>query len=300
MADWDAEVVVDQELVRALLTEQFPELDSSSTRLLGEGWDNSVWLVEEQWAFRFPRREIAVPGLEREINVLPRLAPLLPAPIPVPTHAGRPSDRYPWPFFGARLLPGLEPAEAELNDADRVALGADLGRFLRALHDVELDLELPHDPLGRADMAVRVPRARACLEDVESAGVWKPPSLAGEVLVDALTLSPPGAGCVVHGDLHARHALVKNGRLAAVIDWGDACVGDPSMDLQLAWSLLPPSGRVAFVEAYGPILDDRLLRARATALYFGAMLAAYALSVGNDALRRECVDGLERTLVDFE
>ena len=63
MPEWDADIVVDEALVRALLAEQFPELDASSARLLGEGWDNSVWVVEERWAFRFPRREIAIPGV---------------------------------------------------------------------------------------------------------------------------------------------------------------------------------------------------------------------------------------------
>jgi aminoglycoside phosphotransferase (APT) family kinase protein len=105
---------------------------------------------------------------------------------------------------------------------------------------------------------------------------------------------------VLHGDLHVRHVCVEDGHLSGVIDWGDVCVGDPSFDLQLAWSLLPPRGRVAFVDAYGSIDPERLLRARATALYFGAMLATYAHSVDDDALRRECVAGLDRTLVDWD
>ena len=115
MPEWDAEVTVDGVLVRSLLSEQFPELDARSARLLGEGWDNSVWVVEESWAFRFPRRAIAIPGVEREISVLPRLAPLLPAPIPEPRFVGTPSERFPWPFFGAPLLAGREPADADLG-----------------------------------------------------------------------------------------------------------------------------------------------------------------------------------------
>jgi aminoglycoside phosphotransferase (APT) family kinase protein len=128
MPEWDAEAVIDDALVRALLTEQFPELDAASARLLGEGWDNSVWIVEEAWAFRFPRREIAIPGFERELAVLPRLAPLLPAPIPEPRYVGVPSERFRWPFFGAPLLSGREPADAELTDTAREGLGAVIGR----------------------------------------------------------------------------------------------------------------------------------------------------------------------------
>ena len=74
----------------------------------------------------------------------------------------------------------------------------------------------------------------------------------------------------------------------------------PSIDLQFVWCLLQPAGRARFVDEYGPIDDDRLLRARATALYFCAMLASYAHSVGNANLERESVSGLERTLVDWD
>jgi aminoglycoside phosphotransferase (APT) family kinase protein len=267
---------------------------------VGEGWDNSVWVLEEQWAFRFPRREIAIPGVERELDVLPRLAPLLPVPIPLPRFVGKPSERFPWPFFGARLLPGREPADADLDDEMRADLGAELGRFLRVLHDAELAVVLPVDPLGRADMAIRVPRARQCLTEVEVAGIWHVPARVAEVLDDALQLPSPESAVVVHGDLHVRHVLVEDQRLSAVIDWGDACRGDPSIDLQLVWSWLPPAGRARFVEAYGSIDHARLLRARTAALYFSAMLASYAHSVGNANLERESIAGLERTLVDWD
>ena len=299
MADWDAEVVVDRALVVALLAEQFPELDASSARLLGEGWDNSVWVVEEKWAFRFPRRAIAAGLTAREVRVLLGLASLLPVPIPEPRFVGEPSGGYPWSFFGGALVEGHEVADADLSDADRETLGAELGRFLRALHDVELAVELPEDPNRRADMAVRVPRARECLSEVEAAGIWRPPRRVEQLLEAALRLPATTAAALLHGDLHARHVLVADGHVSGIIDWGDACVGDPSIDLQLVWSLLPPAGRAAFVDAYGPIDDERLLRARATALYFGSMLATYAHSVGKERLLRECVDGLERTLIDW-
>ncbi len=207
MPDWDPDVVVDEALVGALLTEQFPELDASSARLLGEGWDNSVWIVEECWAFRFPHREIAVPGVERELAVLPLLAPRLPAPIPVPTFVGRPSDRFSRPFFGAPLLSGLEAVDVVLADADRIALGVDLGRFLRALHDVELDVDLPVDPIRRADMPFRVTRTRERVAEVSA--IWAaPPAVAG-ILEAADSLPASTQRVVTHGDLHLRHVLVE-------------------------------------------------------------------------------------------
>src|SRR5205823_14897913 len=43
---------------------------------------------------------------------------------------------------------------------------------------------------------------------------------------------------LVHGDLGPEHLLVRDGKLAAVIDWGDARIGDPALDY--AWLLHGP------------------------------------------------------------
>ncbi len=36
---------------------------------------------------------------------------------------------------------------------------------------------------------------------------------------------------LLHGDLHARHLYAVDGKLTAILDWGDACYGDPRYDL---------------------------------------------------------------------
>jgi aminoglycoside phosphotransferase (APT) family kinase protein len=289
--------------VRALLAEHFPELDASTARLLGEGWDNSVWAVEDRWAFRFPRRRIAIPGVEREVAVLPRLAPLLPVPIPVPTFVGEPGDRFPWPFFGAPLLHGAEPADAGLTEDERVALGAELGRILRSLHaqetldSVDPDRTLPVDFNRRADMPYRVSRVRDRLLDLPL-DLWRPPAHVEDTLRAAEGLKPTSAAALVHGDLHIRHLLVDGGSVSGVIDWGDVCRADPAVDLMLPWLLLPPEGRLRFIAAYGPIDEERLLRSRVLALFLALALALYARDVGNARLEHESVAALERTLID--
>ena len=305
MAEWDAELVVDESLVRTLLTEQFPEFDASSARLLGEGWDNAVWAVEEAWAFRFPRRAIAIPGVEREIAVLPGLAPLLPVPIPEPRRVGVPSDTFPWPFVGTPLLPGREPADAGLLDRERDELASGLARFLRTLHSREtLDAvdptrALPVDFNRRADATVRVARAQENLAYLRDASIWTPPATMEGILSSAERLPPSRAELVLtHGDLHQRHVLVSEGRLSAVIDFGDLCLADPCIDLILSWSLLVPHDREQFFADYGAVTDDQLLRSRVLAIVLDSMLARYAQDVGHANLQREALAGLERTLID--
>jgi aminoglycoside phosphotransferase (APT) family kinase protein len=293
MPVWTAEVTVDEPLARRLITEQFPELAVAALTLLGEGWDNTVWLVDERWVFRFPRREVAVPGFERELAALPGLAPRLPLPIPNPVFAGRPAEDFPWPFFGAPHVPGREPLG--LSEPARVALGRPFGHFLRALHDAPVDADLSHDPMGRADMAIRVPRTLEQLAPVEAAGLWRAPDSVARFLDAAHALPPSDAAVVLHGDLHLRHVLVDDHDApSGVIDWGDICRGDPSIDLTLFWSMLPPAGRAEFLAAYGPVSEEQLVRARVLAINLCSILLLYAHSEGMPEVEREALAGLER------
>jgi len=296
MRRWHAEVVVDEELARQLIG-QFPELTLHSLRPFAEGWDNAVWVANEQWAFRFPRRTIAVPGVELEIATLPLLAPILPLPIPTPVFFGRPADGYPWPFFGSALLQGREACDAALDDEARVGLALEVAAFLRHLHAVDVPHELPIDPNGRAAMEFRVPRTRGQLAEVER--LWRPPPAVERLLDEAERLPPAAPRAVVHGDLHFRHLLVDDAlRLSGVIDWGDLCRADPSVDLQLVWSFVPPAGRADVLRTYGPVTDEQLLRARVLALSLSAALAVYGHEERLANVEREALDGLERAATD--
>lgn len=301
MPEWDAEVEIDEPFVRALLAEQFPELARRTVRFIGKGWDNSVWIVDDCWTFRFPRRAIAVPGVERELTVLPQLAGLLPVSVPLPMLVGATSERFPWPFFAYRPLPGVEPADAGLSGSERVSVGAQLGRFLRVLHAPEtrtaVDPEsvLPVDFNRRADMAFRVPRARENLAQLRELELWRAPVRVERILAPAEKLPPVSSEPVlVHGDLHLRHVLVADGAIAAVIDWGDVCLADPCIDLVLVWSLLTPAGRERFFAEYGSVTTEQLLRSRVLAIVLDSMLARYAHDAGHASLQHEALAALER------
>ena len=299
MRVWHAEVVVDDQLARRLIA-QFPELEIDTLRLLADGWDRAAWLLNEEWVFGFPRRAAAVPGIEREMKLLPRLAPLLPLPIPVPVFLGRPADEYPWPFFGSAFLRGQESCDVELDDAGRIDAGLELAAFLGQLHSVEVAEavgieELPVDPNQRADMPRRVEVARRYLKEAERLGLWQAPTSVARLLAEAQQLPPhEQSASIAHGDLHFRHLLLHEGRMSGVIDWVDVCRADPAIDLQLVWSFLPPSGREAFMRTYGSATEEQLLRARVLAFSLCAALACYGYEEGVAGVQREALAGLER------
>ena len=91
----DAEVPIDEPLVRRLLAEQQPDLASLPLELTDAGWDNVLWRLGHELAVRMPRRAIAAPLIDHEQRWLPELAPGLPLAVPVPLRKGDPSDEFP-------------------------------------------------------------------------------------------------------------------------------------------------------------------------------------------------------------
>lgn len=132
MQPWVPQIEIDTTTARRLIDQQWPQLAGSSVKLIGNGWDNTVFKVVNDLLFRFPRREIAVALLEMEAKLLPWLAPQLPLAIPLPLYFGEPTGEFPWPFLGYRYLPGETACQLGLGEEQRTQLAEPLGCFARA------------------------------------------------------------------------------------------------------------------------------------------------------------------------
>ena len=104
----DADVGIDPELVRALLSAQHPDLAGLELRFVDDGWDNAVYRLGPDLAVRLPRRAGAHSLLLNELRWLPFLAPRLPVPIPVPVRGGKPGEGYPYHWA---IMPWFEGSE---------------------------------------------------------------------------------------------------------------------------------------------------------------------------------------------
>jgi aminoglycoside phosphotransferase (APT) family kinase protein len=288
---WDADIAIDSGLAHRLLTAQFPQLLPLRLTLLGVGWDNVAFLVNDGLVFRFPRRRAMVRLMEQEIRILPLLAPGLPLPIPAPKLVGSPTPEYPYSFAGYPMIDGATACRANLTDEERCGNATVIARFLAALHGQTVDAETrewaPNDQLGRADLpkwlGVMRERAASLPADVLPSETCD----AALSLAESLSETPPRTGPTgwVHGDLYARHLLVDDSRrINGIIDWGDVHLGDPALDLSIAFAFLPPEGRRQFHAAYGEIDKSTWDRARFRALHNGFALLVYGRSVGDPAI----------------
>jgi aminoglycoside phosphotransferase (APT) family kinase protein len=185
---------------------------------IDDGWDFKVLILDE-WVVRWPRHRLAVEEIEKEVELLPALAPHLPVEVPAFEYV----SREPW-LVVYPLIRG-EPLTSE-NSGVRA--------FLDALHAVDVD-------------AVRAPRPDWLETYREQADEFRRVVLplldaderpGGEALlaeVETLTGFQP---VLTHSDLGPEHMLCRGGRLVGVIDWGDARIGDPAIDY--AWLLDVP------------------------------------------------------------
>jgi aminoglycoside phosphotransferase (APT) family kinase protein len=282
MTHSDTEITA--ELIRDLLRDQHPDLADRPVRFGARGWDNQLWRLGEDLAVRLPwATEHADVLLRREHAWLPRLAPHLPLPVPVPQRLGEPTSRFPRPWTVTTWVPG-EPADRA--PATRGAETADaLAGFLTALHR-PAPADAPVGGHGRGGPLSALTDAFAAqFEAALAAGLIEEhaaPALR-EVWADAVAAPAwPGPALWLHGDLHPANVLTEDGTLCGVIDFGDLCSGDPAWDLAAGWLLLPDGALDRFHRAYRPAPDGAALRrARGAAL----LKALVCLHVGEAGVR---------------
>ena len=99
---WHQFINIHEKLARKLIESQ-QHLAVNTIRLLDEGWDNLVYLVNESLIFRFPRREFGVMCMENEIMLLPFIASQVEFPLSTPKWIGHPIASYPYPFSGHHM-----------------------------------------------------------------------------------------------------------------------------------------------------------------------------------------------------
>ena len=271
------EVHTDVSLVGRLLATQFPQwADLPIEPVRSAGTDNALYRLGADMVVRLPRVHWAAPKVDKEQRWLPELAPLLPLAIPVPLAKGAPGEGYPWHWSIYHWLEGENATIERLADPCQAAI--DLARFISALQRIDSAGGPPpgeHNSFRGAPLSQRDAPTRAALASLRQ--------LPGTLDLDAATaaweaaLQTPmwrGPPVWLHGDLQSGNLLAQHGRLSGVIDFGCLGVGEPAMDLTVAWTLFSGEARDVFRAAVA-VEDASWARGRGWALSFGLIALPY-------------------------
>jgi aminoglycoside phosphotransferase (APT) family kinase protein len=251
--------------VAALVAEHFPQWRQLPVRRVpSAGTVNALFRVGDDVVVRLPLRPSTGAGLRaeliREQSNARRLAAHAPVAVPEPLGIGAPGDGYPGWWAAYRWIPGELASDRSIADA--VAFARDLAGFVDAVRGMDTGGATWNGasrggPLHTRDADVRAALDRSThLVDTGRLGrIW-----------DGCLAARPATGDVwIHADLMPGNLLVRDGRLAAVIDLEGMCVGDPAVDLMPAWNLLPGKARPTFRRALG-VDDDTWERGRGWAI----------------------------------
>jgi aminoglycoside phosphotransferase (APT) family kinase protein len=270
--------------VRRMVAVHLPGYRVDTVVRRGEGVDNLAYVVNGELIVRWskePDPAARAAGVDREVRLLGAVAGISPLPVPEPAFTvpeqgclayrrlpGRPllDLPRPWPWAHAR------------------SIGATLGELLTALHAA---------PVERLATLVDVddqPPAEWRGEAAESyAAVAGQVPAAHQGAVEAFLEAPPPAGgwtpVFSHNDLGIEHVLVDPGSwtVTGIIDWSDAAIVDPAVDVGLLHRDLGPAAAV--LGSYRTEVNDLATLGERAVFYARCGLfedLAYGIRTGKD------------------
>lgn len=280
------EIPIDTELVRGLVDRQFPEhVNQPLHRLDTSGSSNMLFRLGTDLLVRLPRQPGGGATIDKEARWLPRIGPSLPVAVPEIVAVGDPGPGYPERWSIVRWLDGVPPPAldpTQSGDPGRHQLARDLAELVAALRALEVPPAAVDDPALRwyrgQPLSTRDADTRC---DVEACRAIDGLDLDLDAVLTLWesAIALPGVDREVeprwyHGDLAAENLLVRDERLCAVLDFGGLAVGDPTVDLVVAWEVLDPAAREVFRTSLG-VDEADWLRAMAWALTLAVMTFPY-------------------------
>jgi aminoglycoside phosphotransferase (APT) family kinase protein len=230
----DDQLASDAALILEILRDQQPRwAHGPITEIPSTGTDHALYRLGDDAVARVPLRRTATRPIDTEFRWLPWLAERLPVEISRPLARLEPTPAFPYCWSVHSWIDGESGTTALI---DRSLLDVDLGAVLGALQGLDptggppsveayccrgISLEM-RDATTR-DAIVSIRRS---IDAVAVTSAW-------ETALDTPRWTGPPTW--VHGDVAAGNLIFRDGRLAALIDWGCMAVGDPACDLVVAW-----------------------------------------------------------------
>lgn len=262
------EIIVNEHMVQKLINEQFPQYTDLPIRKVNStGTVNAIYMLGEEYYVRLPRLNWASSSLHREWHILPIVSKHVTITVPEVIGKGSPNADYPLSWAIYRWIRGEIFGHSYINEAEAATA---LARFITELHSIKTISDAPH--AGRKPLRelneITINAILDCKTDINGEKALK----LWRGLID---IEPWNGNRVwIHADLLKPNLIVNNGKLAAIIDFGSAGVGDPAFDAVAAWTVLSSETRALFKTLLN--FDEHAwLRAKAYALHQAALIIPY-------------------------
>lgn len=236
------QVDIDAAQAEGLIEDQFPQFRGQPvTALEATGTTNAIFRIGAGHAARFPLQAVTREVLEAEAAASAEFHAHCPVPSPEPVGVGRPGRGYPFCWSVQSWIDGEVATPTGLEGSADFAL--DLARLVTALRAVDTRGR-QFDGRGRggtltdhdAWMAECFARSAALLDVSRLRRMW----------AEFRVLPPARRQAMSHKDLIPGNLLVRDGRLAGVLDTGGFGPADAAMDLVAGWHLLDRERRAVF------------------------------------------------------
>ncbi len=219
--------------IKELINHEFPELTISSIKKIGEGDNSKAFLINQNYIFRFPKKDEVKQHLKKEISVLPKIRSLLNIAIPNFDFISKEIN-----FVGHKSING-EPLTIEIyNSLEKkiqTKIKKSLAVFLTQLHQVNL-LILKDCDLDTMDYREEFADNFEDTQRLIYPNISIKDSRIISRLFNAYLNDPKNfkyKPTLIHNDFSADHILfvTSTNEISGIIDFGDLAIGHPDYDL---------------------------------------------------------------------
>jgi len=258
-------VQINEKLVHNLIFSQFPKLaDLKIKAVSNQGWDNRTFHLGDNMLVRLPSDAMYASQVKKEYYWLPKLRSCLPLEIPKPIAMGNPTPEYPFHWLINEWLEGDTSAVDRIDDLGKFAIS--LAEFIKSLHQCDTKgapLAGPDNFYRGGSLSIYDADTRKAIAQLKDKNLSRSLTAIWE---KALSSSWEKSPVWVHGDIAIGNLLVTNGKLSAVIDFGQLAIGDPACDLVIYWTFLSGESQGMFRKTLN-LDNDTWDRARGWALW---------------------------------
>ena len=227
------------EEINKILEERFPHLKVNSVSFFGEGETKSVFLVNGNIIFKFPKENKDLKSFYKEKTALLLLKNK--TDIPIPQLLYYDDSIRDFPIIGQSLMPGIPLSENAFNKfspEEKSVFFKSIGTFVFQVHciaDMSQNI-YTQTPLGNTNAMVNYLGAVNNILSPQDKEFFSAIVSRYKKSVDIKGLSLVFS----HGDLQFQNILYnpQNNKITSIIDFGSACYADELYDLRYFWNNL--------------------------------------------------------------